>query len=95
MLRKTILHKLTITLLFLCAPLYTGLVLAENTIDEAPVLSDIFYGESLFYAFQDKHFDAISKLDAELGQFYNLDNPSLDPFIQQVGHAEFSVEALN
>jgi len=66
-------------------------VLAENTIDKAPELKDIFYGESLFYSFQDKHFDAISKLDAELGQFYELDNPSLDPFNQQINYAEFSV----
>jgi len=65
--------------------------LAENTIDKAPELKDIFYGESLFYAFQDKHFDAITKLDAELGQFYALDNPSLDPFNQNLNHAEFSV----
>jgi len=64
---------------------------AENTIDKAPELKDIFYGESLFYSFQDKHFDAISKLDAELGQFYALDNPSLDPFNQQINFAEFSV----
>ncbi len=64
---------------------------SENTIDKAPELKDIFYGESLFYAFQDKHFDAISKLDAELGQFYSLDNPSLDPFNQQINFAEFSV----
>jgi len=64
---------------------------AENTIDKAPELKDIFYGESLFYAFQDKHFDAISKLDAELGQFYALDNPSLDPFNQHLNHAEFSI----
>ena len=71
--------------------LYTGIVAADNTIDEAPDLTDIFYGESLFYAFQDQHFDAISKLDAELGQFYNLDDPSLDPFNQQINHAEFSV----
>ena len=66
-------------------------VVAENTIDKAPELKDIFYGESLFYAFQDKHFDAISKLDAELDQFYSLDNPSLDPFNQHINHAEFSV----
>jgi len=65
--------------------------IAENTIDKAPVLKDIFYGESLFYAFQNKHFDAISKLDAELGQFYALDNPSLDPFNQNINHAEFSI----
>jgi len=66
-------------------------VKAENTIDKAPELSDIFYGESLFYSFQDKHFDAISKLDAELGQFYALDNPALDSFNKNISHAEFSV----
>ncbi len=65
--------------------------IAENTIDKAPPLKDIFYGESLYYAFQNKHFDAISKLDAELGQFYALDNPSLDPFNLQINHAEFSI----
>ncbi len=65
--------------------------MAENTINKSPELKDIFYGESLFYAFQNKHFDAISKLDAELGQFYALDNPALDPFNQHINHAEFSV----
>ena len=64
---------------------------AENTIDRAPELKDIFFGDALFYAFQDRHFDAISKLDAELGQFYALDNPSLDPFNMQINFAEFSV----
>jgi len=71
--------------------LFTFSAAGENTLDKAPELKDIFYGESMFYAFQDKHFDAISKLDAELGQFYNLDNPTLDPFSQQINHAEFSV----
>ncbi|VAW70911.1 hypothetical protein MNBD_GAMMA10-61 [hydrothermal vent metagenome] len=71
--------------------LFTFSVAAENTLDKAPELKDIFYGESLYYAFQNRHFDAISKLDAELGQHYKLDNPSLDPFNQQINHAEFSV----
>ncbi len=64
---------------------------AENTIDEAPELKDIFYGEAIYYALQNRHFDAISKLDAELGQFYGLDDPSLDPFNQHINHAEFSI----
>ncbi|MCW9048685.1 MAG: tetratricopeptide repeat protein [Gammaproteobacteria bacterium] len=76
---------------FIAVSLFAFNATAENTIDKAPVLKDIFYGESLFYAFQDKHFDAISKLDAELGQYYALDNPSLDPFNQHINHAEFSV----
>ncbi len=79
-----------ITLLFILS-LTAFSATSENTIDKAPELKDIFYGESLFYAFQEKHFDAISKLDAELGQFYALDDPSLDPFNQNLSHAEFSV----
>ena len=66
-------------------------VSAENTLDEAPPLKDLFYGEAIFYALQNNHFDAITRLDAELGQFYDLDNPSLDPFNQHINHAEFSV----
>ncbi len=64
---------------------------AENIIDKAPQLKDIFYGESLYYAFQNKYFDSISKLDAELNQYYSLDNPELDPFNQNINQAEFSV----
>ncbi len=66
-------------------------VKAENTIDRAPELKDLFYGEAIFYALQDKHFEAISRLDAELGQFYGLDDPNLDPFSQHINHAEFAV----
>lgn len=64
---------------------------AKNTLDKAAVQKDIFFAESLYYAFQGKHFDAISKLDAELDQFYALDNPELDPFNQQINNVEFSV----
>ena len=78
-------------LLIILFSMHTAYAVADNTIDQAPELKDIFYGESLYFAFQDKHFDAISKLDAELGQFYGLDDPALDPFNQQINHAEFSI----
>jgi anaphase-promoting complex subunit 3 len=80
--------RITLFLLFI---LHSLNAVAENTIDKAPELKDIFYGETLFHSFQNNHFDAITHLDSELGQFYSLDNPSLDPFNQQVSFAEFSI----
>jgi hypothetical protein len=52
---------------------------------------DLYLGEAFFYAQQGEYFDAISRLDTELSQFYRLDEPNLDPFHIQLGHAEFSV----
>lgn len=52
---------------------------------------DLYLGEAFFYAHQGEYFDAISRLDVELSQFYRLDEPNLDPFHIQLGHAEFSV----
>lgn len=54
-------------------------------------LRDLFFGEGLYYAWQGEHFDAIARLDAELGQYYALDDPSLDPFHFHAGQAQFSV----
>lgn len=52
---------------------------------------DLYLGEAYYYAAQDDYFDAISRLDTELGQFYRLDDPRLDPLHFQVNHANFSV----
>ncbi len=57
-------------------------------------LKDLYYGEALFYAFQEKFFSAITRLDAELTQHYELDEPTLDPLIVHRGDAEFSVGDL-
>lgn len=57
-------------------------------------VKDLFYGEALFYAWQDDYFTAITKLDTELGQYYALDEPQLDPFHLHIQHAEFSVGDL-
>jgi hypothetical protein len=57
-------------------------------------LRDLFFGEALFHAYQDNYFDAIVGLDAELKQFYQLDEPELDPFAAHRGQAEFSVGDL-
>jgi predicted negative regulator of RcsB-dependent stress response len=54
-------------------------------------LKDLYFGEILFYAYQDKHFDALSHLDIELSQYYELDESELDVFRMHVGQAEFSI----
>ncbi|WP_175452572.1 tetratricopeptide repeat protein [Thiohalomonas denitrificans] len=54
-------------------------------------LKDLFFGEALYYAGQGEYFDAIARLDAELGQHYGLDDPDLDSFYFHVNQAEFSV----
>ncbi|MCW9015092.1 MAG: hypothetical protein OQL06_15095 [Gammaproteobacteria bacterium] len=59
-----------------------------------PELKDLFFGEALFHSFQDEFFSAISKLDTELGQYYGLDEPSLDPFHFHIDQAEFSIGDL-
>jgi len=54
-------------------------------------LRDLYFGESLFYANQGNFFEALERLDAELGQYYGLDEPMLDTLHFHVGDAEFSV----
>ncbi|MEJ2574735.1 MAG: tetratricopeptide repeat protein [Gammaproteobacteria bacterium] len=54
-------------------------------------LKDLYFGEALFYAYQGKYFDAISRLDAELAQYHGLDEPKLNSLYYHIGAAEFSV----
>jgi hypothetical protein len=54
-------------------------------------LQDLYYGEVLYLAFQDNWFDAISRLDTELGQVYHLDQPELDSLYDHLNQAEFAV----
>ena len=54
-------------------------------------LEDLYYGETLYYAFTGDWFDAIARLDTELGQFHRLDQPNLDTLFAHSGEAEFAV----
>lgn len=54
-------------------------------------LRDLYFGEALYHAYHGEYFDAIARLDAELGQHYGLDEPELDSLHHHVGEAEFSV----
>lgn len=57
-------------------------------------VGDLYYGEALFYAYQGKYFEAISRLDVELAQYYALDEPGLDSLAPYRGDAEFKTGDL-
>ena len=57
-------------------------------------LRDLYFGEVLYYAYQDQHFDALARLDTELSQYHKLDESELDVFHMHAGQAEFSVGDL-
>jgi tetratricopeptide (TPR) repeat protein len=54
-------------------------------------LRDLYFGEALYHANQGHYFDALERLDAELGQHHELDEPQLDSLHFHVNEAEFSV----
>ncbi len=57
-------------------------------------LHDLYFGEVLYDAYQDKYFTALSKLDNELEQYSEVDEKQLDPLHYNIGQAEFSVGDL-
>ena len=74
---------------FLCSlPVYAASGLKDVE------LKDLYFGEILYYAYQDKHFDALARLDTELSQYYDIDESELDPFNKHLTQAEFSVGDL-
>jgi len=54
-------------------------------------LKDVFFGETLYHAFQEDWFQAIARLDTELGQYRRLDEPGLDTLSYHINQAEFGV----
>ncbi len=70
-----------------------GLCLATSFV-AAPVsggeLKDLYFGEALYYAHQGEFFSALERLDVELGQYRDLDEPSLDTLYRHANEAEFS-----
>ena len=54
-------------------------------------LQDLYFGEALYAAQQKEYFDAISRLDTELAQYYGLDEPNLNSLFHHIDSAEFSV----
>jgi predicted negative regulator of RcsB-dependent stress response len=71
-----------------------GLVLAANlllpstaTAEDRP---DPWFGEALYYAYQDLWFEALERLDTEIAQHYRVDEREFDSLHLFIGHAEFS-----
>ena len=75
-----------LTLLLTITVLQTAQARIERT-----TVRDLFFGEALYYAYQERYFDAIRRYDAELEQHYRIDEPERDPFIVHRGSAEFGV----
>ncbi|MBN1379178.1 MAG: tetratricopeptide repeat protein [Gammaproteobacteria bacterium] len=57
-------------------------------------LEDLYFGEAIYYGYQEAYFDAIVRLDTELAQHYALDQPSLDSLSAHRSEAEFDVGDL-
>ncbi|MFZ2161069.1 MAG: tetratricopeptide repeat protein [Sideroxyarcus sp.] len=74
--------------------LVTLLLVSGSTLASAAPsveLKDPYFGEALYYAYQQRHFDAISRLDAELAQYHGVDEPKLNSLNFHINQAEFSV----
>jgi tetratricopeptide (TPR) repeat protein len=54
-------------------------------------LRDLYFGEALFHALQGRFFDALQRLDTEIGLYRGLDEPALDTLHYHINNAEFSV----
>lgn len=54
-------------------------------------VKDVFFGEALYHAYQGQYFEAVQRLDTELTQYHQLDEPELDTLHYHVNDAEFSV----
>ena len=52
---------------------------------------DLYFSEALYFAQQGLYFEALERLDTELGQHYGLDEPQLDSLYPFIDAAEFSV----
>lgn len=76
--------------LILSVFLYSSSIYATSSLKDVD-LRDLYFGEVLYYAYQDLHFDALARLDTELSQYYELDESGLDPFNKHLTQAEFSV----
>jgi tetratricopeptide (TPR) repeat protein len=68
--------------------LCTSLASSPSNSDE---LKDLYFGEALYYAHQGYYFDALERLDTEVRQHGDLDEPELDTLYFHINDAEFSL----
>src|SRR5262245_26204881 len=58
---------------------------------EQPTARDWYFGESIYYAQQGHYFEALERLDAELGQHRGVDEPALDSLYRNLKEAQFDI----
>jgi tetratricopeptide (TPR) repeat protein len=54
-------------------------------------LKDLYFGEALYYSYQGKWFDAVSRLDTEIPEYYRVDEPEKDTLHYHINQANFDV----
>lgn len=57
----------------------------------ADELKDLYFGEALYYANQGQYFEALERLDTEVKQYHDVDEPELDSLFYYIDDAEFSL----
>lgn len=75
-------------------PLYLiGLFLSclATSSSRSDELKDLYFGEALYYAYQGQYFEALERLDTEIMQHDELDEPELDSLFYHIDDAEFSL----
>ncbi len=68
--------------------LFACLATSPSRSDE---LKDLYFGEALYYAHQGSFFEALERLDTEVRQHDELDEPELDTLYYHINDAEFSL----
>jgi hypothetical protein len=54
-------------------------------------LKDLHFGEALYQAYQERWFESLERLDAEIAQHHRVDEPQLDSLFAHIDSAEFGV----
>ena len=76
-------------------PLLTiGLVLATSMASgpaDGEGLKDLYFGEALYHAHQGQYFEALERLDSEVKQHDEIDEPHLDSLFAHIHDAEFNL----
>ena len=67
------------------------LALLAATPTRAEDLNDLYFGEALYYAHQGLYFEALERLDTEVWQHDQIDEPELDSLYVHIDDAEFSL----
>jgi tetratricopeptide (TPR) repeat protein len=74
----------------LLAGISLGLSLAVSSA-KSDELKDLYFGEALYYAHQGQFFEALERLDTEVGQHRDIDEPELDSLFIHIDDAEFNL----